>query len=62
MSKAIYCDRCNKLFLEDVSHHSKIEFDRYNEVIFDGDLCNKCQDALEDFLERKKKSNGDKIQ
>jgi len=57
MSKAIFCDRCKKLILEDVSRHSKIEFDRYNEAIFDGDLCNDCQDALEDFLDYKPKKS-----
>lgn len=50
----MYCDRCKKLFSADQSSRSKVIFEKYNEPVFDGDLCHKCQDRLEDFLEKKK--------
>lgn len=51
---AKYCDRCGKLFKEDYPSHSEINFDRYGELVFDGDLCSNCQDKLENFMENKK--------
>jgi len=55
--RAVYCDRCKKLFQAKDDPNSRITFDRYvngEGNIFDGDLCPKCQDKLEDWLERKK--------
>jgi len=51
MSKALYCDRCGKLFQDCMgNYHVTVEFDKYNEPILDGDLCVDCQDDLEAFV------------
>lgn len=52
--RACYCDRCKKLFKADQDPTTTVEFLRYNEKVFDGDLCDDCQDKLEDWLEGKK--------
>jgi RNase P subunit RPR2 len=51
--KAFYCDKCKKLCKGENSH-VEVTFDRYSEDIFNGDLCDNCQDKLEDWLEDKK--------
>lgn len=51
MSKAVYCDRCGKLFQEGVIKQVKIQFLGYaseEEMLLD--LCEKCHDKLEDFI------------
>jgi len=52
--RAFYCDRCGKLTKHRSDPTTRIEFDCFNEKVFDGDMCEKCQDALENFLENKK--------
>lgn len=57
MSRACYCDRCGEIFNTKVTNnpHVLIEFARYSEKIFKGDLCEECGEALEKFMEKKLK-------
>ena len=49
MSKAIYCDKCHKLFPE--GKIESITVDGMYTETGEFDLCTKCKDKLSDFLE-----------
>ena len=46
MARALYCDRCGKLFREGQSAKATMKFEKYNDE-FNGDMCSSCLDELE---------------
>ena len=48
MSKAIYCDHCEKLFSEE--HVKVAEITIYNNEVMKLDLCSDCHDQLESWV------------
>ncbi len=53
MSKAIYCDHCEKLISEEYSREVKIEIDRTGDSLtekIDLDLCKECLCQLDSWI------------
>lgn len=58
--KACKCDRCGKFYLPD--YHVTIAVDKWDGVNWDHlDLCNDCQDEVEEWLNEKGDTNESNI-
>ena len=57
MARALKCDRCGDFYIPDDSHRNRLNFSNYDyDGIYDNstwlDLCPRCADRLESWLER----------
>jgi len=53
MSKAIYCDHCEEIFLEENTHEVKINLQRiktYSPEEYEIDLCPECFEQLNSWI------------